>query len=101
MIDLTEKMLHIRQIPVGAMLPPPVLRVIAEHLRERTFAAGTRLMRRGEPIDGLHMLTEGGVAPMREGASTPRRPTVASSGTAPARAAGASRRSPASRAGAA
>ena len=69
MIDLTEKMLHIRQIPVGAMLPPPVLRVIAAHLQERAFAAGTRLMRRGEPIDGLHMLIEGGVALTREGAS--------------------------------
>lgn len=68
MIDLTEKMLHIRQIPVGAILPPPVLRVIAAHLEERTFAAGSHLMRRGEPIDGLHMLIEGGVALSREGA---------------------------------
>ncbi len=69
MIDLTEKMLHIRQIPVGAMLPPHVLRVIAEHLQERTFGKGSRLMRRGEPIDGLHMLIEGGVALTREEAS--------------------------------
>jgi CRP-like cAMP-binding protein len=68
-IDLTEKMLHIRQIPVGAMLPPPVLRVIAAHLQERRFAAGTRLMRRGEPIDGLHMLIDGGVTLTREGTS--------------------------------
>src|ERR1700710_2456112 len=69
MIDLTERMLHIRQIPVGAMLPAPVLRVIAEHLQERTFAKGTRLMRRGEPIDGLHMLTDGGVALTQDGQS--------------------------------
>ena len=69
MIDLTEKMLLIRQIPVGAMLPPQVVRVIAAHLEERTFAKGTRLMRRGEPIDGLHMLTHGGVALTREGTS--------------------------------
>lgn len=68
MIDLTEKMLHIRQIPVGAMLPTPVLRVVAAHLRERTFPAGTLLMRSGEPIDGLHMLTDGGVALTRAGA---------------------------------
>ncbi len=66
MSDLTERMLHIRQIPVGAMLPPKVVRVIAEHLRERTFAPGRRLMRLGEPIDGLHMLTHGGVALTRE-----------------------------------
>ncbi|MEA2750113.1 MAG: hypothetical protein QOI41_4256 [Myxococcales bacterium] len=69
MNDLTEKMLHIRQIPVGAMLPAPVLRVIAAHLRERTFAKGSLLMRSGEPIDGLHMLTDGGVALTRAGQS--------------------------------
>ena len=69
MSDLTEKMLHIRQIPVGAMLPAPVLRVIAAHLRERTFAQGSLLMRSGEPIDGLHMLTDGGVALTRAGTS--------------------------------
>lgn len=69
MSDLTERMLHVRQIPVGAMMPAPVLRVVAEHLRERTFAKGSRLMRRGEPIDGLHMLTDGGVTLTRDGAS--------------------------------
>jgi CRP-like cAMP-binding protein len=69
MIDLTEKMLHVRQIPVGAMLPTALVRVIAAHLQERTFPKGTRLMRRGEPIDGLHMLTDGSVALTREGAS--------------------------------
>ena len=50
MSELTERMLHIRQIPVGAMLPAPVLRVIAAHLRERTFARGSLLMKSGEPI---------------------------------------------------
>ncbi len=69
MNDLTERMLHLKQIPVGAMLPAPVLRVVAAHLKERTFAPGVRLMRRGEPIDGLYMLTDGGVALTREGAS--------------------------------
>jgi CRP-like cAMP-binding protein len=69
MSDLTERMLHLTQIPVGAMLPAAVLRVIAAHLQERTFAPGTLLMRRGEPIDGLHMLIDGGVALTREGAS--------------------------------
>ena len=49
MSDLTERMLHLKQIPVGAMLPAPVLRVIAAHLQERTFAPGMQLMRRGEP----------------------------------------------------
>ena len=69
MSDLTERMLHIRQIPVGAMLPAPVLRVIAAHLRERRFSKGSLLMRSGEPIDGLHMLTDGGVALTRAGTS--------------------------------
>ncbi|MBS2016100.1 MAG: cyclic nucleotide-binding domain-containing protein [Deltaproteobacteria bacterium] len=66
MSDLTQRMLHIRQIPVGAMLPAPVVRVIAAHLHERTFAPGERLMRRGEPIDGLHMLLHGGVRLVRD-----------------------------------
>ena len=67
MSDLTERMLHIRQIPVGAMLPAPVLRVIAAHLRERTFPRGSFLMKSGEPIDGLHMLIDGGVTLTRAG----------------------------------
>lgn len=66
MSDLTQKMLHIRQIPVGAMLPAGIVRVIAAHLRERTFGPGQRLMRRGEPIDGLHMLLHGGVKLTRD-----------------------------------
>jgi CRP-like cAMP-binding protein len=67
MIDLTERMLHVRQIPIGSLLPTQVVRVIAAHLVERKFPKGTLLMRRGEPIDGLHMLTDGGVALTREG----------------------------------
>ncbi|HSO32243.1 MAG TPA: cyclic nucleotide-binding domain-containing protein [Labilithrix sp.] len=67
MSDLTERMLHLTQIPVGAALPAPVLRVIAAHLHERTFPPGAFLMRRGEPIDGLHLLTDGGVSLVRDG----------------------------------
>ena len=68
-VELTERMLHLKQIPVGAMMPAAVVRVVAAHLKERTFAPGVRLMRRGEPIDGLHMLTDGGVSLTREGTS--------------------------------
>ena len=44
-VDLTERILHLRSIPVGAMLPAAVLKTIAGCLRERTFDAGTVLMR--------------------------------------------------------
>lgn len=66
--DLTERMLHLRQIPVGALLSPPVVRAIAVHLRERTFAAGDLLMRAGEPIDAFYLLTDGALDLRRDGA---------------------------------
>jgi CRP-like cAMP-binding protein len=67
-VDLTERMLHIRQIPVGAVLPPAVVRVIASHCDDRTFAEGEPLMRAGEPIDAFYMLTDGAASLVREGA---------------------------------
>jgi CRP-like cAMP-binding protein len=69
MSDLTEKMLHLRQIPVGAMLATPVLRVVAAHLKPRTFAEGDVVMRCGEPIDGLTMLIDGVLSLRRDGKS--------------------------------
>jgi CRP-like cAMP-binding protein len=58
-IPLTERILHLRAIPVGALLPPPVLTIIATHLKERIFKKGHVLVRTGEPIGGLHLLVEG------------------------------------------
>jgi CRP-like cAMP-binding protein len=66
-VDLTERILLLRSIPVGAMLPPPVLKTIATCIRERNFAAGEVVMRQGEPIDALYLLTEGSLALTRSG----------------------------------
>jgi CRP-like cAMP-binding protein len=66
-VDITERVLHLRSIPVGAVLSPPVLKVIAENLRECSFEKGEALMREGQPIDTFHMLTEGGLTLTRRG----------------------------------
>ena len=66
-VDLTERIIYLRSIPVAAMLPPPVLRGIAGYLRERTFEEGEMLMRMGEPIMALELLTEGKLALVRGG----------------------------------
>jgi CRP-like cAMP-binding protein len=66
-VDLTERIIYLRAIPVGAMLPPPVLKIIASSLRETSFAAGESLMREGAPISALRLLTEGRLALVRKG----------------------------------
>lgn len=66
-VDLTERIIYLRAIPVGAMLPPPVLKIIASYLRETSFDAGDSLMREGEPISALRLLTEGGLSLIRNG----------------------------------
>lgn len=67
-VDLTERMIYLRSIPVASMLPTSVLKIIASSLTERQFAPGELLMKEGEPIGGLHLLTEGKVALVRKGA---------------------------------
>ncbi len=66
-IDITERMLHLRQIPVGAILPARLLRVIAHHMLPRTYARGERVMARGEPIDAFTMLIDGSLSLTRDG----------------------------------
>ena len=58
-MDLTSRMLHLRQIPVAALLPPPVLRKIAGALRPRTFEDGAIVLRQGAPLDAMYLLTDG------------------------------------------
>jgi CRP-like cAMP-binding protein len=66
-VDLTERILYLRSIPVAAELPPPVLKIIASYLRERDFPKGSVLMRQGEPVAALELLTEGSLALVRNG----------------------------------
>jgi CRP-like cAMP-binding protein len=62
-------MLHLAQVPVAAMVPPSVLRAIATNLEPRTLQPGEMAMRQGEPIDGMLLLTDGGLSLTRDGAS--------------------------------
>lgn len=65
--DVTERILYLRSIPVAAVLPPPVLKVIAGQMKEDSFPAGASLMREGQPIEALHFLTSGRLALIRKG----------------------------------
>jgi CRP-like cAMP-binding protein len=61
-VDVTERAIYLRSIPVAAELPPRVLHLVALSLEEREVAAGTVLLRAGEPPAGLHLLTRGKLA---------------------------------------
>ncbi len=58
-IPMTERSLHLRAIPVGTLLPPPVLAIIATHLKEHAYEKGDVLLRHGEMVGGLHLLVKG------------------------------------------
>lgn len=66
-VDITDRIIYLRSIPVTAALSPPVLKIVASYLTERSFPAGTVMMREGEPIEALHLLTEGKLALVRKG----------------------------------
>jgi CRP-like cAMP-binding protein len=68
-VDLTQRMIYLRSIPVASMLSTPVLKIIAANLLERSFQHGEPLMKEGEPISGLHLLTEGKVSLTKKGSS--------------------------------
>lgn len=63
---MTERMLHLRQVPVGAQLPSPVLGAVAAHMREREVAPGERIVTSGRPAESFFLLTEG-AAELRRG----------------------------------
>lgn len=67
-LDLTERMLHLRQIPVATMLPTPVLRMLAGAMRDRRFRAGRKVLTQGAPLDAMYLLIEGGLDLTRGGA---------------------------------
>jgi CRP-like cAMP-binding protein len=71
-VDVTERAIYLRSIPVAAELPPRVLHLIAHSLVERELPEGTALLRAGEPVDGLHLLTEGELSLVRGGVEVGR-----------------------------
>jgi CRP-like cAMP-binding protein len=63
---VTERAIYLRSIPVAAELEPRVLHLIALSLEERSFEPGELVMRAGEAVEGLHLITEGEIA-LRKG----------------------------------
>lgn len=66
--DVTERMLHLRQIPVATMLGTPMLRILAGALRPRTLREGRALVKQGAPMEGMYLLTDGTIRLERAGA---------------------------------
>jgi CRP-like cAMP-binding protein len=66
-VDITERMLYLRQIPVAAMLPAPLVRTLAGAMRPRTLRIGRTFVEQGAAIDALLLLTDGGLRLEREG----------------------------------
>jgi CRP-like cAMP-binding protein len=58
-VEVMERTIYLRSIPVAAELPPRVLHAIASCLREQSFESGAVLMSEGEPVSALELLTEG------------------------------------------
>lgn len=67
LLDLTQRILYLRSIPIATMLTPAVLKIMAGNMRERTFAPKECLMKQGEPLRAVYSLTEGRVSLIRKG----------------------------------
>jgi CRP-like cAMP-binding protein len=68
-IGHVQRVLFLRKSRFTGTLPATDLAIIAEYLRERTFAPGEVLHAEGEPVLALHFVAEGSVL-LRRGANT-------------------------------
>jgi CRP-like cAMP-binding protein len=66
-VDVTERALYLRSIPVAAELSPAVLHILAQSLAERELAGGAVVQRGGDPVLALKLITEGGFDLLRGG----------------------------------
>jgi CRP-like cAMP-binding protein len=67
-VDVTERAIYLRSIPVAAELPPKVLHAVAHSLVEREFAKGDKLLEAGKGARALELVTSGKVDLVRGGA---------------------------------
>ncbi|NUP06473.1 MAG: cyclic nucleotide-binding domain-containing protein [Polyangiaceae bacterium] len=58
-VDVTERAIYLRSLPVAGMLPTKVLHAIARSLVERTFEPGAKLLEQGKPVRHMRILTAG------------------------------------------
>lgn len=68
-LELTERMMRLRGVPVLRGIAPAELAQVAASLRERTFHKGEVLLREDEPPRAFHLLTLGTVTMRRRGRS--------------------------------
>lgn len=66
-VDVTERAIYLRSIPVAAELPPKVLHAVAHSLTEREFQVGDKLLEVGKPVRALELLTVGKLVLQRDG----------------------------------
>jgi CRP-like cAMP-binding protein len=66
-IGHVQRVLFLKKSRFTGTLPSSDLTLIAEYLRERTFAPGEVLHAEGEPVAALHFLAEGNVALLQGG----------------------------------
>ena len=60
-LNLVERAILIRRTVIGRELPDPALRVIAEAVREESWAAGTIIAREDDPGDEIFVVVSGTV----------------------------------------
>ncbi len=66
-VDVTERAIYLRAIPVTAQLPASVVHAVANHLTDRELSPGERLMTQGRSVKSMHLLTEGRVGLFKDG----------------------------------
>jgi CRP-like cAMP-binding protein len=66
-VSQIQRLLYLKRSPLLGTLPPPELALVADSMRERSFPKGAALSREGEPLPGLHFVTEGRVHLRRHG----------------------------------
>ncbi len=66
-VDLTERAIYLRVIPVTAQLASPVLHAVAQCLVEREVPPGESLLSTGKKVRALSLITEGRVALLKDG----------------------------------
>ena len=58
-VDVTERAIYLRSIPVAAELPTRVLHAVAHSMVDREFEPGEKLLEAGRPASHLELLTSG------------------------------------------
>jgi len=66
-VDVTERAIYLRSIPVAAELPQKVLHAVANSFVDREFEVGAKLLTAGKPVRALHLVTEGKLALISNG----------------------------------